>query len=84
MSFTQPSYTQQPSRKLNRYSGIQYELVDRIGDVARRAFYPQQAATLKSDEVQRLNAELELIAEKMESINTWMDAVVKRAAAGQQ
>ena len=52
-----------------------------IGDIARRAFYPQQAATLKKEEVQRLNAELEHIAEKMESINTWMDAAVKRAAA---
>jgi hypothetical protein len=80
MSYSQQTYTQQPSTKLNRYNGIRYDLVGRIGDIARRAFYPQQAATLKKEEVQRLNAEIELIAEKMESINTWMDAAVKRAA----
>jgi len=81
MSYTQQNYTRQPSTKLNRYNGINYDLVGRIGDIARRAFYPQQAATLKKEEVQRLNAELEHIAEKMESINTWMDAAVTRAAA---
>jgi hypothetical protein len=79
MNYSQQS-SQQPSVRLNRYNGINYDLVGRIGDIARRAFYPQQAATLKKDEVQQLNAELEKIAEKMERINTWMDAAVKRAA----
>jgi hypothetical protein len=79
------SYTQQPSgAKMNRYNGIRYDLVGRIGDIARRAFYPQQAAALKKEEVQRLNAELEHIAEKMESINDWIDAATKRAAAADQ
>lgn len=76
------SYTTQPSTKLNRYNGIRYDLVGRIGDIARRAFYPQQASTLKKEEVQKLNSELEHIAEKMESVNTWLDAAVRRAAAG--
>jgi hypothetical protein len=76
------TYTQQPSgAKLNRYNGIHYDLVGRIGDIARRAFYPQQAGTLKKEEVQKLNSELEHIAEKMEIVNTWLDTAAKRAAA---
>jgi hypothetical protein len=80
MSYTPQSSTQ-ISMKLNRYNGIRYDLVGRIGDIARRAFYPQQAATLTKDEVQRLNDDLEKIAENMERINRWMDAAVKRAVA---
>jgi hypothetical protein len=78
-------YTRQHgSPKSNRYNGIRYDLVERIGNIARRPFYPQQASTLKDDEVQRLNAELEHIAEKMEKINELADAVMKRAAAAEQ
>jgi hypothetical protein len=74
------SYTQQQSGpKLNRYNGIKYDLVGRIGDIARRAFYPQQAGTLKKEEVQRLNTELEQLAEKMEVVNTWLETAAQRA-----
>jgi hypothetical protein len=76
MSYTQPS----GNPKSTRYNGIRYDLVERIGDIARRAFYPQQAATLKKDEVQRFNAELERITEKMEGIHDLIDAATKRAA----
>lgn len=80
MSYVQQSYTQQSTGgKLNRYNGIRYDLVGRIGDIARRGFYPQQAATLKKDEVSRLNAEIELVAEKMESINKWLESATHRA-----
>jgi hypothetical protein len=70
--------------KSHRYNGIHYDLVGRIGDIARRAFYPQQAASLKKGEVQRLNIELEHIAVKMERIDDLIDAVTKRAAAAEQ
>jgi hypothetical protein len=70
--------------KSHRYNGIHYEVVGRIGDIARRAFYPQQAAALKKEEVHRLNAELEHIAAKMERINDLIDKAVKRAASAEQ
>jgi hypothetical protein len=78
------SALQPPIKKLNRYNGIDYDLVGRIGDIARRAFYPQQAAALRKDEVQRLNADLKHIAVKMERINDLIDAATKRAAAAEQ
>jgi hypothetical protein len=62
------------------FGGIHYDELGRIGDIARRGFYPQQAATLKKDEIQRLNAELDLIAKKMQSINDWIDLAARRAA----
>jgi hypothetical protein len=71
------------NKKSYSYNGIHYDLVGRIGDIARRAFYPQQATALKKDEVQRLNAELEVIAEKMERVNDLIDAAVKRTAAAE-
>jgi hypothetical protein len=79
------SYTQMSGNsRTNRYNGIDYDVVGRIGDIARRAFYPQQAATLKKEEVHRLNAELEHIVEKMERINDLIDTAVKRAASAEQ
>jgi hypothetical protein len=63
------------------YNGIHYDLLGRIGDIARRGFYPQEAATLKKDEVKRLNIDLERIAERMESVNKMIDVAAKRAAA---
>ena len=71
------------NRKSHSYNGIQYDLVGRIGDIARRAFYPQQATALKKDEVQRLNAELTVIAAKMEGVNDLIDIAVKRTAAAE-
>lgn len=68
------------SGKSHQYNGIRYDLLGRIGDIARRAFYPQQAASLKKEEIQTLNSEIERVATKMESINSWIDAAVKRAA----
>ena len=64
------------------YNGIHYDELGRIGDIARRGFYPQQAATLKKEEIQRLNAEIDAVAKKMESINEWIDLAAKRAAKG--
>lgn len=64
-----------------RYNGIRYELLGRIGDIARRGFYPQHASVLKKDEIKRLNLELERIAERMETISKLIDLAEKRAAA---
>ena len=78
------TYSLPPSNsKSHRYNGIRYDLVVRIGDIARRPFYPQQAAALKMDEVQRLNAELKHVVEKMESLNELIDAATKRAVAAE-
>jgi hypothetical protein len=63
------------------YHGIHYDLLGRIGDIARRGFYPQEAATLKQEEVKRLNVDLERVVVRMESINKLMDTAAKRAAA---
>jgi hypothetical protein len=74
-------FTQPPSgAKTNRFDGIHYDLIGRIGDIARRAFYPQQAATLKKAEIQTFNAKLVHIAEEMEIINGMIDSAAKRAA----
>jgi hypothetical protein len=72
------------NKKSNRYNGIDYDVVGRIGDIARRAFYPQQAAALTKAEVHRLNAELEHLVKKMESVNDLIDIAVKRAASAEQ
>jgi hypothetical protein len=66
---------------LKNYNGIDYDLLGRIGDIARRGFYPQEAATLKKDEVARLNSELNRVLERMEKISKLMDTAAKRAAA---
>jgi hypothetical protein len=62
------------------YNGLHYDQLGRIGDIARRGFYPQQAATLKKDEIIRVNAEIDLVTKKMEAINDWMELAAKRAA----
>ena len=72
------------SPKSHRYNGIHYELVGRIGDIARRAFYPQQAATLNKEQIKRLNVVLEQIAVKMERISDLIDVATKRAAAAER
>jgi hypothetical protein len=78
-------FTMQPANtKSHRYNGIHYELVGRIGDIARRAFYPQQAAALNQEQIKRLNAVLEQIAVKMERISDVIDAATKRAAAAER
>jgi hypothetical protein len=71
------------NKKSHPYNGIHYELVGRIGDIARRAFYPQQATALKKDEVQHLNAALKVIAAKMEGVSDFIDTAVKRTAAAE-
>jgi hypothetical protein len=72
------------NKKSHSFNGIHYDLVGRIGDIARRAFYPQQAAALKKEEVQHLNAELKVIAAKMEGVNDLIDTAAKRTAAAEQ
>jgi hypothetical protein len=69
-----------PKSQSTGYNGLHYDQLGRIGDIARRGFYPQQAAMLKKEEIMRLNAEIDLIAKKMESINDWIELAVKRAA----
>lgn len=69
-----------PKTQSGSYNGLHYDQLGRIGDIARRGFYPQQAATLKKDEVVKVNAVIDLVVKKMESINDWIDLAVKRAA----
>jgi hypothetical protein len=70
-----------PKNESHGYNGIHYDLLGRIGDIARRGFYPQQAAALKRDEVKRINLDLERVAERMECISKLMDLAARRAAA---
>jgi hypothetical protein len=78
MSFKFPTAV---SMDLKKYNGIDFDVLGRIGDIARRGFYPQEAATLKKDEVKRLNEDLRRVAERMENIGKLMDTAAKRAAA---
>lgn len=70
-----------PSSDSKSFNGIDHDMLGRIGDIARRGFYPQEAAALKKDEVQRLNADLRRAYERMENVAKLMDTAARRAAA---